>query len=226
MGEDVAGPIRVLIAEDDDLLRTSLCELVDSDPGLVTAGAVADGWEAVERAGRLLPDVVVMDIRMPVMDGLAATRTICERQPETKVMILTTFDLDEYVYEALRVGASGFLLKNAVPEDIMRAIYTVHDGNAMLAPEVTKRLIADYARSRNRPRRPKPSPFGALTEREREVVAAIVQGMSNEEIAAALFLSRATVKTYLSRLFLKLGVRDRTQLVILAYESGYVDGLA
>ncbi|MET7335122.1 response regulator transcription factor [Nonomuraea sp. NPDC005650] len=225
MGESLAGRIKVLIAEDDDLLRTSLRELVDSDPGLAAAGAVSDGREAVEWAGRLLPDIVLMDVRMPVMDGLVATRAICERQPATKVIILTTFDLDEYVYEALRAGASGFLLKNAVPEDILKAVRTVHDGNAMLAPEVTRRMIVDYARSRSRPR-PGPSPFGALTEREREVVAAIVQGMSNEEIAAALFLSRATVKTYLSRLFLKLGVRDRTQLVILAYESGYVDTLA
>ncbi|MCA2224049.1 response regulator [Nonomuraea aurantiaca] len=223
-GEGTAGRIGVLIAEDEDLLRTSLCELVDSDPELVTAGAARDGREAVEAAGRLQPSVVLMDIRMPVMDGLAATRVICERQPAVKVVILTTFDLDEYVYEALRAGASGFLLKNAAPEDILRAIRTVHDGNAMLAPEVTRRMIAEYALERNRPR-PGRSPFGALTERERDVVAAIVQGMSNEEIAAALFLSRATVKTYLSRLFLKLGVRDRTQLVILAYDSGYVDSL-
>ncbi|MGW2162043.1 response regulator transcription factor [Nonomuraea sp. NPDC001699] len=224
MSEHAAGRIGVLIAEDEDLLRASLHELVDSDPRLVTTGEARDGQEAVDAAERLLPDVVLMDIRMPVMDGLTATRIICERQPAAKVVVLTTFDLDEYVYEALRAGASGFLLKNAVPEDILRAILTLHDGNAMLAPEVTRRLIADYSQGRSRPR-PGPSPFDVLTERERDVVAAIVQGMSNEEIAAALFLSRATVKTYMSRLFLKLGVRDRTQLVILAYESGYVDGL-
>ncbi|WP_433514578.1 response regulator [Nonomuraea sp. CA-143628] len=224
VSERADGRIGVLIAEDEDLLRASLRELVDSDPGLITAGEARDGREAVEAAGRLLPGVVLMDIRMPVMDGLAATRVICERHPAAKVVILTTFDLDEYVYEALRAGASGFLLKNAAPEDILRAIRTVHDGNAMLAPEVTRRMIAQYALGRNRPR-PGPSPFAALTERERDVVAAIVQGMSNEEIAAALFLSRATVKTYLSRLFLKLGVRDRTQLVILAYDSGYVESL-
>ncbi|WP_245642202.1 response regulator transcription factor [Nonomuraea candida] len=232
MGEPVREPVRepaagraeVLIAEDEDLLRASLRELVDSDPRLVATGEARDGREAVAAAERLRPDVVLMDVRMPVMDGLTATRLICERRPAVKVVVLTTFDLDEYVYEALRAGASGFLLKNAVPEDILRAIRTVHDGNAMLAPEVTRRLIADCSRGRGRPR-PDPSPFGALTERERDVVAAVVRGMSNEEIAAALFLSRATVKTYLSRLFLKLGVRDRTQLVILAYESGYVDGL-
>ncbi|GAA3582802.1 response regulator transcription factor [Nonomuraea rosea] len=223
MGDRTSGRIGVLIAEDQDLLRTSLRELVDSDPGLVTAGEARDGREAVAAAARLLPEVVLMDIRMPVMDGLAATSAICERLPAAKVVVLTTFDLDEYVYEALRAGASGFLLKNASPEDILRAIHTVHGGDAMLAPEVTGRVIAGYARERGRAWQG-PSPFGALTEREREVVGAIVQGMSNEEIAAELFLSRATVKTYLSRLFLKLGVRDRTQLVILAYESGFVEG--
>ncbi|MEU6719011.1 response regulator transcription factor [Nonomuraea sp. NPDC046802] len=212
--------IRVLVAEDQDLLRASLVELVGTDPVLTAAGEARDGRQAVEAAARLRPDVVLMDIRMPVMDGLQATRAICAAHPEAKVVILTTFDLDEYVYEALRAGACGFLLKNAGTDEILRAVHTVHHGNAMLAPEVTKRMIAGYARPR-----PDAARLSALTERERDVVAAIVQGMSNEEIAAALFLSRATVKTYLSRLFLKLGVRDRTQLVILAYESGYVDGL-
>lgn len=214
--------IGVLIAEDQDLLRMSLRDLVDSDPALVTAGEAGNGREAVETAARFRPGVVLMDIRMPVMDGLAATRVICERHPATRVVILTTFDLDDYVYEALRAGASGFLLKNAPPAEILRAIHTVHDGNAMLAPEVTRRMISEFA-SRHPPA--EPARFAALTERERDVVAAIVRGMSNEEIAAALFLSRATVKTYLSRLFLKLGVRDRTQLVILAYESGFVRAL-
>ncbi|MFC4009331.1 response regulator [Nonomuraea purpurea] len=212
--------IRVLVAEDQDLLRASLVELVGADPALTAAGEARDGRQAVEAAARLRPDVVLMDIRMPVMDGLEATRAICAAHPEAKVVILTTFDLDEYVYEALRAGACGFLLKNAGTDEILRAVHTVHHGNAMLAPEVTKRMIAGYARPR-----PDAARLSGLTERERDVVAAIVQGMSNEEIAAALFLSRATVKTYLSRLFLKLGVRDRTQLVILAYESGYVDGL-
>ncbi|SEG72631.1 DNA-binding response regulator, NarL/FixJ family, contains REC and HTH domains [Nonomuraea solani] len=214
-------PIRVLVAEDQELLRASLVELVAGEPGLSAAGEARDGREAVEAATRLRPDVVLMDIRMPVMDGLDATRAICAARPEVKVVILTTFDLDEYVYEALRAGACGFLLKNAGTDEILRAVRIAHEGNAMLAPEVTRRMIADLAAKTA----PRPAALTGLTERERDVVAAIVRGLSNEEIAAALFLSRATVKTYLSRLFLKLGVRDRTQLVILAYESGFVDGL-
>lgn len=216
--------IRVLVAEDQDVLRASLCELISSGPRLVVVGEARNGREAIDAVNRLRPNVVVMDIRMPIMDGLEATRTICASSPVTKVLILTTFDLDEYVYEALRAGASGFLLKNAAVTEILRAVHTVHEGNAMLAPEVTRRMIADFAsrRSRQMPSRVR---FNGLTERERDVVAAIVQGMSNEEIAAELFLSSATVKTYLSRLFLKLHVRDRTQLVILAYESGFIDTL-
>jgi DNA-binding NarL/FixJ family response regulator len=213
--------IGVLVAEDDDVLRAALAELVDGDHRLVVTAAARNGREAVEGAVRTRSDVVLMDIRMPELDGLTATREICQRSPATRVVILTTFDLDEYVYEALRVGASGFLLKNAPPEDILRAIRTAHEGNAMLAPEVTRRLISEFASPRRRTQSAD-ALFGVLTERERDVVAAIARGMSNEEIADALFLSRATVKTYLSRLYLKLGVRDRTQLVILAYETGYI----
>ncbi|WP_433012807.1 response regulator transcription factor [Kribbella sp. CA-294648] len=212
----MAEPVGVLVAEDQELLRTSLRELIDDDPLLSAVGEAANGQLAIDAANRLRPAVVLMDIRMPVLDGLAATRSICARHPRTKVIMLTTFDLDEYVYEALHAGASGFLLKNAPAGEILRAIHTVHEGNAMLAPEVTRRMIAGFAA-----RRPRPDPFAALTERERDVVGAIVRGLSNEEIADDLFLSKATVKTYLSRLFVKLGVRDRTQLVILAYESGF-----
>jgi DNA-binding NarL/FixJ family response regulator len=217
-------PIGVLIADDQDVLRASLGELIASDPALVVTGEARNGRDAIEVTSRLRPSVVVMDIRMPIMDGLEATRTICASFPATKVLILTTFDLDEYVYEALRAGASGFLLKNVAATEILRAVHTVRAGNAMLSPEVTRRMIADFA---GRPRRERSSRarFDVLTAREHDVVGAIVQGMSNEEIAAELFLSRATVKTYLSRLFLKLSVRDRTQLVILAYESGFVDTL-
>jgi DNA-binding NarL/FixJ family response regulator len=218
----MAERIRALVAEDQDVLRGSLGELISSDPRMVLAGEARDGREAIDAVNRLHPDVVLMDIRMPVMDGLESTRRICASAPATKVLILTTFDLDEYVYEALRAGASGFLLKNAGAPEILRAIHTVNDGNAMLAPEVTRRMIAEFTSRRSDPDRAR---FDGLTERERDVVAAIVRGMSNEEIAANLFLSRATVKTYLSRLFLKLNVRDRTQLVILAYESGFVDTL-
>ncbi|MEV0616358.1 response regulator transcription factor [Nonomuraea sp. NPDC050404] len=212
--------ISVLVAEDQDLLRSSLLELIATDPRLDPTGEARDGREAVAAASRLRPDVVLMDIRMPIMDGLDATHAICAALPRTKVVILTTFDLDEYVYEALRAGATGFLLKNAGTEEILRAVHIAHEGNAMLAPEVTRRMIAGLAAGKARPR---PERLAGLSERERDVVAAIVRGLSNDEIAAALFLSRATVKTYLSRLFLKLGVRDRTQLVILAYESGFVD---
>ncbi|HEX3787787.1 MAG TPA: response regulator transcription factor [Pseudonocardiaceae bacterium] len=216
--------IRVLIAEDDDVLRASLCELVDDSPGLILVGQARDGRDAIDAVHRLRPNVVVMDIRMPKMDGLAATRAIRSAAPAVAVLILTTFDLDEYVYEALRVGASGFLLKNTAVSDIVRAVHTVHDGHALLSPEVTTRVIAEFASRRDR-RRPERARFDMVTNRERDVISAIVNGLSNEEIAAALFLSRATVKTYLSRLFDKLGVRDRTQLAILAYESGFVDTL-
>lgn len=216
--------IRVLVAEDDEVLRASLCELVDDSPGLVLVGQARDGQDAIDAVHRLGPHVVVMDIRMPVLDGLEATRAIRTAAPDVTVLILTTFDLDEYVYEALRVGASGFLLKNSAVGDIVRAIHTVHDGHALLSPEVTTRVIAEFASRRDR-KHPARVRFDTVTDRERDVVAAIVNGLSNDEIAAALFLSRATVKTYLSRLFDKLGVRDRTQLVILAYESGFVDTL-
>ncbi|GAA3974269.1 response regulator transcription factor [Thermobifida alba] len=215
----MSDPIGVVVAEDDDLSRAALAELVDSAPGMAVRARARNGREAVAAVREHRPDVVLMDIRMPVLDGLAATRLVCDHHPGTRVVVLTTFDLDEYVYEALRAGASGFLLKNAPPEEILRAVRTARDGNAMLAPEVTRRMIAHVApRHRTADR----SRFRGLTERERDVVAAITRGLSNEEIAAELFLSKATVKTYLSRLFTRLGVRDRTQLVILVYESGYI----
>ncbi|TDC83558.1 response regulator transcription factor [Micromonospora sp. KC606] len=220
----MAERIGVLIAEDQDLLRASLRELLESDPSIVVVGEARDGREAVAAVDRVRPSVVLMDIRMPVMNGLTATELICERQPATRVLILTTFDLDEYVYKALRLGASGFLLKNAAPAETLRAVHVVHAGDAMLAPEVTRRLIADVSVRMDR-RQPDLARFDVLTDRERDVVAAILRGMSNEETAAELFLSRATVKTYLSRLFLKLGVRDRTQLVILGYECGLAEQL-
>ncbi|MEJ2857980.1 MULTISPECIES: response regulator transcription factor [unclassified Saccharothrix] len=213
--------IRVLVAEDQDLLRMSLCELVSATPDMVLVGEARDGGEAVDGVNRLRPDVVLLDIRMPVLDGLEAMRRIFASSSNTKVLVLTTFDLDEYVYEALRIGATGFLLKNAGVPEILRALRTVYRGDALLAPEVTRRVVAEFAARRSGPR----ERFESLTVREREVVAAVVRGLSNEEVAAELLLSRATVKTYLSRLFDKLQVRDRTQLVILAYESGFTDTL-
>ncbi|TVT26435.1 response regulator transcription factor [Amycolatopsis rhizosphaerae] len=217
--------IRVLVAEDQDLTRASLGELIAGDGALTLAGEARDGREAIQAVARLRPQVVLMDIRMPVLDGLEATRAICASSPSAKVIVLTTFDLDEYVYEALKAGASGFLLKDGPVTEIPKAIRTVHEGHAMLAPEVTRRVIADFAARRVR-RAPARARFDGLTGRERDVVAAIVRGLSNDEIAADLFLSLATVKTYLSRLFAKLGVRDRTQLVILAYESGFAETLS
>ena len=219
----MSGRIRVLVAEDDEVLRGSLCELVASDGSLVLVGEARDGAEAISAVHRLCPDVVLMDVRMPVLDGLEATRVVCATQATVRVLILTTFDLDEYVYEALRAGASGVLLKNAGPGEILQAIHTVHNGHSLLAPEVTGRVIAEFAQRQRA--EPDLARFAELTDREHDVVAAVVEGMSNDEIATALFLSRATVKTYLSRLFDKLGVRDRTQLVILAYESGFVNTL-
>jgi DNA-binding NarL/FixJ family response regulator len=212
--------IGVVVAEDQNSVRAALTELVGSDPDLALLGSCATGDEAIELATRLRPDVVLMDIRMPGTDGLTAARVVCSQLPATKVLVLTTFDLDEYVYEALSAGATGFLLKSAPVTDILRAIHTVYDGQAMLAPEITRRLIADV--SRRRARRT-PEVFEQLSPRELELVAAVLRGLSNEELAAELHLSLSTVKTYLSRIFTKLDVRDRTQLVILAYESGFAE---
>jgi DNA-binding NarL/FixJ family response regulator len=215
--------IRVLIADDQALIRGSFRVLVDLAADLTTVAEAGTGSEAVALAGRHHPDVVLMDVRMPEMDGIEATRRICgdPRTASTRVLILTTFDLDEYVYGALRAGASGFLLKDTPPTDLLTAIRVVAAGEALLAPTVTRRLIAEYAR------RPEPAPtlpreLGGVTDREREVLTLIAHGLSNAEIAGRLTLSVATVKTHVSRLLGKLGVRDRAQLVIVAYESGLV----
>lgn len=209
---------RVLVVDDQDLIRSSFRLLVESDPDLVVVGAASTGVGAVELATALRPDVVLMDIRMAGSDGITATRAICATVPGTRIIVLTMFDLDEYVYAALQAGASGFLLKNSTPEELLRAIRVVAAGDALLAPEVTRRLIADIARTRTR--QPRSAP--ALTEREREVLTLIARGLSNDDIAGELFLSRSTVKTYVSRLLTKLDVRDRAQLVVFAYEHGVV----
>ncbi|NKY98445.1 response regulator [Nocardiopsis alborubida] len=218
MGE--AAPVRIVVADDQDLLRGSLRMLMDGDPGLTVVGEARTGHEAVDLVVRTRPDLVLMDVRMPGLDGLAATRQICARTTATRVVVLTMFDLDEYVYGALRAGASGFLLKNTAPEELLRAVRVVADGQALLAPEVTGRLIAEVVRSRE------PEPDGwadvPLTPREREVAALVGRGLSNAEIADRLVLSRATVKTYVSRLLTKLDARDRAQLVVFAYETGLV----
>ncbi|MEU2235166.1 response regulator [Streptomyces vietnamensis] len=216
-------PIRVLVADDQSLLRGSFRVLVDTAPGLTTVGEAGTGAEAVENTLRLRPDVVLMDIRMPGMDGIEATRHIVG-SPETagtRVLVLTTFDLDEYVYGALRAGAAGFLLKDTSPEVLLAGIRTVAAGESLLAPSVTRRLIAEFARL-PRAHRAASSSLEELTEREREVLLLVARGFSNADIAAYLCLSNGTVKTYIGRLLTKLRARDRAQLVISAYESGLV----
>jgi DNA-binding NarL/FixJ family response regulator len=214
---------RVLVADDQALLRTAFSSLIDAEEDLAVAGQAADGREAVELAASLAPDVVVMDIRMPVLDGIEATRQITAgpATAATRVLILTTFDLDEYVFEALRAGASGFALKSRPLEELLSAIRTVAAGEALLAPSVTRRLIAHFTEGDRVPRRT-PRGLAELTEREREVLSLVARGLSNTEIAGTLHVSIPTVKTHVSRILTKLGARDRTQLVVLAYESGLV----
>ncbi|MGA3541834.1 response regulator [Micromonosporaceae bacterium DT194] len=215
--------IRVLIVDDQALLRGSFRLLVDSVRDFTTVGEAGTGVEAVALAGELRPDVVLMDVRMPEMDGIEATRRICgdPATAGTRVIILTTFDLDEYVYGALRAGASGFLLKDTPPADLLAGIRVVAAGEGLLAPTVTRRLIDEFAR-RPEPARPLPRRLEGVTEREREVLTLIGRGLSNAELAAHLSLSLPTVKTHVGRLLTKLAVRDRAQLVIVAYETGLV----
>jgi DNA-binding NarL/FixJ family response regulator len=211
---------RVLVVDDEALLRTAFSSLIDAEDDLDVVGEAADGRLAVELASRLRPDVVVMDVRMPVMDGIEATRQITgdPAADGPRVLILTTFDLDEYVFDALRAGASGFALKSRPLEELLSAIRTVAAGEALLAPSVTRRLIAHFAH-----RAPLRSPaLAELTEREREVLGLVARGLSNAELAETLHVSLPTVKTHVSRILTKLGARDRTQLVVLAYESGLV----
>jgi len=215
--------IRVLVADDQALVRGSFRLLVDTDPGLQVIGEAATGAEAVQIAAREKPDVVLMDVRMPVMDGLQATRQITgsEQTAETRVLILTTFDLDDYVYAALRAGASGFLLKDTPPADLLAAIRVIAAGDALLAPAITRRLIAEFAR-RPQPGQQPAATLAGVTGREREVLTLIGRGLSNDEIAQALHITMATTKTHVSRLLAKLGARDRAQLVIATYETGLI----
>jgi len=216
--------IRILIADDQALVRAGFKVLIDSAADLEVVGEAANGEEAVDLADKLEPDVVLMDIRMPVMDGLEATRRILSAEKSDdhpRVLVLTTFDIDEYVYEALRAGASGFLLKDTEPDQLLEAVRVVAAGDALLAPSVTRRLIREFA-SRPEIRRAHPQQLEALTEREREVLAHVAQGLSNDEIAQKLFISPMTSKTHVSRVMMKLGARDRAQLVVFAYESGLV----
>jgi DNA-binding NarL/FixJ family response regulator len=214
--------ITLLIADDQALVRAGFRSLVEAEPDLTVVAEAADGAEAARQALRTRPDLVLMDIRMPGVDGLEATRRIVA-QPvlaATKVLILTTFDEDEYVFEAVRVGASGFLVKDTEPVELLRAVRVIADGDALLSPTVTRRLIEEFARRAGPTRSVRE--LAALTPREREIVTLVAAGLSNDEIAGRLFLSPTTAKTHVSRAMVKLGVRDRAQLVVLAYETGLV----
>jgi DNA-binding NarL/FixJ family response regulator len=221
-GERDGGVVRVLLADDQVLVRAGFRALLDAQPDIDVVAEASDGDEAVRLSRSLVPDVVLMDIRMPGTDGLEATRAIAadERLAPVRIVILTTFDLDEYVFEALRVGASGFLVKDTEPDDLIAAVRAVARGDALLSPGVTRRLIAEFAA---RAKEPRPTTeLDALTEREREVMALVAEGLSNEEIADRLVVSPATAKTHVSRAMVKLNARDRAQLVVFAYESGLV----
>ncbi len=210
--------IRVALADDQALVRAGFRMIVESHPGMEVAGEAADGQEAIELVHRERPDVILMDIRMPRVDGIEATRQVAG---STRVVILTTYELDEYVFDALAAGASGFLLKAAPPEDLIRAIQVVAAGNALLDPSVTRRLIAEFAK-RPEPALKRPKELSSLTEREREVLLELARGFTNAEIAERLHVSETTVKTHVAHVLDKLGVRDRVQAVIVAYEAGLV----
>lgn len=213
--------IGVVVADDQAIVRAGFRLLIDSEPDLVVLGEAADGAEAVAVARKTAPDVVLMDIRMPVMDGIAATRLLAAAGPQPRVLILTTFDLDEYVYAALRAGASGFMLKDRPPEELLSAVRVIAAGESLLAPNVTRRLIEHFIRQPD-PAQAAPAALAQLTIREREVLALIAHGLSNAEIAGKLVMSVPTAKTHVSRILAKLGARDRAQLVVMAYQSGLV----
>jgi DNA-binding NarL/FixJ family response regulator len=212
-------PLRLLVADDQAVVRIGFTAMLDAQSDMTVVGVAADGRQAVSLARELHPDVVLMDIRMPVLDGIEATRQLRTASQSPRVLVLTTFDLDDYVYDALRAGASGFLLKDATPEQILAAVRVVGAGDALLAPSVTRRLIAEFAA---RAKLTAPPELDRLTAREREVLLLVASGLTNAEIAGRLYLAEQTVKSHVSSILLKLGLRDRVQAVILAYESGLV----
>jgi DNA-binding NarL/FixJ family response regulator len=217
-----AKPIRILLADDQPLLRTGFKMVLGAEPDLDIVGEAGNGVEAVDLARRLLPDVVLMDIRMPRLDGVGATRAIVEAKLPVRVLILTTFDLDEYVVGALRAGASGFLAKDVPADDLVASIRTVAAGDAVVAPRILKRLLGKFASVLPDPTADAPKGLDALTEREREVLSQLARGLSNAEIAKELSVSETTVKTHVGHVLTKLGLRDRVQAVVLAYETGLV----
>lgn len=218
-----ATEVRVVVVDDQALVRAGLRMILDSEDGVVVVGEAGDGLEALEIIEATEPHVVLMDVRMVELDGIETTQLLMDRLGDTapKVVMLTTFDLDDYVYAALRAGASGFLLKDTPPEDLIRAVRVVASGEALLAPSVTRRLIDEFSR-RPSHERPTPGVMDQLTEREREVMIQVARGLSNAEIAAELFVSDTTVKSHVSSILMKLGLRDRVQAVVMAYESGLV----
>jgi DNA-binding NarL/FixJ family response regulator len=218
----VTAVIRVLLADDQALVRAGFSALLDAQDGIEVIGEAADGREAVDQTRALRPDVVLMDIRMPTLDGIAATREIAADPAlgAVRIVILTTFELDEYVFDAIRAGAAGFLVKDTKPSDLIEAVRVVAAGEALLSPSVTRRLIGEFAARAKEP--PRSSVLEELTDREREVMALAAAGLSNEQIAERLVVSSATAKTHVSRAMIKLGARDRAQLVVIAYESGLV----
>jgi DNA-binding NarL/FixJ family response regulator len=213
--------IRVLIADDQGMVRSGFTILLNAQPDIEVVGEAVNGEEAVTKAAELRPDVVLMDVRMPVLDGLRATRQVTAYEDPPKVLVLTTFDLDDHVYEALRAGASGFLLKDASAQELSHAVRVVAAGDALIAPAVTRRLIAEFARM-GAPRGPDARRAEGLTDRETEVLGLVARGMSNAEIAAKLVVAEQTVKSHVGRIFMKLELRDRTQAVVYAYETGLI----
>ena len=211
----------VLIVDDDDLMRAGLIELLTVDPDITVVGEAATGRQAVDKAGTLAPDVVLMDVRMPDLDGIQATRALATAVPLARVLILTTFEQDDYVFGALRAGASGFLLKRTRPEELIAAVHTVAAGDSLLSPSVTRRVI-DRMAQQPTPEFADQTKLDALTPRERDVLQALARGMSNREIAAALVIEESTVRTHVKRILMKLQLRDRVQAVILAYEIGLI----
>ncbi|MER6158792.1 response regulator transcription factor [Streptomyces sp. NPDC001868] len=214
--------IRVLIADDQQMVRQGFSVLLNTQPDIDVVAQAVHGLDAIDKVTELAPDVVLMDIRMPELGGIEATRRITTEHPHIRVLVLTTFDLDEYVYEALRAGASGFLLKDASADQLAEAVRVVAAGDALLAPGITRRLIAEFSRLGTTPRAPLKDRVGDLTERETEVLTLIAQGLSNAEIAQRLVVAEQTVKTHVGRILVKLGLRDRTQAAVFAYESGLV----